>query len=110
MNNLCLRWLAAVAVPVLVMGCGDGGSGKPKPAAVQQYDVRGKVIAIDAAKPAVTLDHEDIPGLMKAMQMEFAVENAKLMEGIRTGDQVQGRLKKSDSGLVITHLEKRPAP
>jgi protein SCO1/2 len=73
----------------------------------KDYDVRGKIVAINPAKPAVTLDHEDIPGLMKAMQMEFKVQEPKLLEGIKVGDQVQGRLKKGDTGYVLTHLEKR---
>jgi Cu/Ag efflux protein CusF len=72
-----------------------------------EYDLRGKVVALDVARPAVTLDHEDVPGLMKAMKMEFPVENPKLLAGIKVGDQVQGRLKKSESGYLITRLEKR---
>jgi len=55
----------------------------------------------------VTLHHEDIPGLMKAMEMEFRVEDLALLEGIKAGDQVQGRLKKGEAGYTITHLEKR---
>jgi hypothetical protein len=44
---------------------------------------------------------------MKAMKMEFDVEDAKLLEGINVGDQIQGRLRKGESGYVITRLEKR---
>jgi Cu/Ag efflux protein CusF len=96
-----------VLVPSLVLlGCKGDGTGTPKPGADNQYDVRGKVVAVNPTKSAVTLDHEDIPGLMKAMQMEFAVEDAKQLEGIKVGDQVQGRLKKGESGYVITRLEK----
>jgi Cu/Ag efflux protein CusF len=62
---------------------------------------------MNAEKPAVTLDHEDIRGLMKAMQMEFAVEDSKLLEGIKAGELVQGRLKKTESGYVLTRLEKQ---
>ena len=69
--------------------------------------MRGKVVAVNAAKPAVTLDHEDIPGLMRAMQMEFGVQDPKLLEGIKVGDQVQGRLKKGESGYTLTQLERR---
>ncbi len=101
-------WLVVVAVPLMVVGCGDGGT--PRSSGEKLYDVRGKVVAVDAAKPAVTLDHEDIPGLMRAMQMEFGVHYPKLLEGIKVGDQVQGRLKKGESGYVLTRLEKRTGP
>jgi protein SCO1/2 len=90
-----------------LVGCKDSARDRSKEAAEKQYDVRGKVVAVNVAKASVTLDHEDIPGLMKGMQMEFSVADAKLLEGIKAGDQVQGRLKKSESGYVLTQLEKR---
>ena len=80
----------------------DGQAGGEK-----LYDVKGKVVAVDPKKPAVTLDHEDIPGLMKAMEMEFRVESDKIVEGLKPGDRVQGKLKKTDAGYLITQLEKR---
>jgi len=100
-------WLVVLALSLLVVGCKGGGEGTSRTGGEKLYDVRGKVVAVDPAKPAVTLDHKDIPGLMKAMQMEFAVEDVKLLEGIKVGDRVQGRLKKGESGYVLTQLEKR---
>jgi protein SCO1/2 len=107
MKSLQMLWLIGIALPILFVGCAGSSLEKPKAAAAKEYDVRGKVVAVNPAKPAVTLDHEDIPGLMKAMEMEFSVENAKLLDGIKAGDQVQARLKKSESGYVITQLQKR---
>jgi protein SCO1/2 len=97
--------LVALAVPLALAGCSGGTTSRPQGA--DSYDIKGKVTALAPAKPAVTLDHEDIPGLMKAMTMEFRVEDAKLLEGLQIGDRVRGRLKKTESGLVITRLEKR---
>jgi Cu/Ag efflux protein CusF len=99
--------LVLLTVSLVFAGCKDGGADKPKVAAERQYDVKGKVTALNPSKPAVTLDHEDIPGLMKAMEMEFNVQNVKLLEGIKVGDQVQGQLKKAESGYTITNLQKR---
>jgi protein SCO1/2 len=100
-------WFLVLGLSLALLGCKGGEADKAKLAGEKEYDVRGKVVAVDAAKPAVTLDHEDIPGLMKAMQMEFVVQDPKILEGIKAGDNVQGRLKKGNSGYVITHLEKR---
>ena len=99
--------LVVFATSLLVVGCGGPGKSTSTSRSEKFYDVRGKIVAVDAAKPAVTLDHEDIPGLMRAMQMEFALEDPKLLEGIKVGDHVQGRLKKGESGYVLTQLEKR---
>jgi protein SCO1/2 len=107
MNTCKTLWWLVLGLSLTLAGCKDGGGDKAKTAGEKEYDVRGKVMAVDPAKPAVTLDHEDIPGLMKAMQMEFRVEDAKALEAIKVGDQIQGRLKKSESGCVLTRLEKR---
>ncbi len=106
MNTYKTLWSGLFVLSLILLGCKDGGD-KPKTTAEKEYDVRGKVVAVNPAKPAVTLDHEDIPGLMKAMKMEFALADGKLLEGIKVGDQVQGQLKKGASGYVITRLEKR---
>jgi protein SCO1/2 len=93
----------ALVLLVALAGCTGAPTEKGK-----EYDIKGKVLALDPKKPAVTLDHEDIPGIMKAMEMEFPVETTKLLEGLRVGDRVEGRLKKTASGeYLITHLEKR---
>jgi protein SCO1 len=96
--------LFALVFVLLVGGC------QPNPTnqgGDKEYDIRGKVVAVDLTKSQVTLDHETIPGVMEGMTMPFKVEDAKLLSGLQAGDQVQGKLKKTDSGPVITRLEKR---
>jgi Cu/Ag efflux protein CusF len=101
-------WATALAA-LAALAFGTGCSPSNPPAADDKgYDLKGTVVSVDAAKQDVTLDHEDIPGLMGGMKdMQFHVEDAKLLEGLKTGDSVQGRVKKSDSGPIITKLEKR---
>ena len=103
--------LAVLILAITVTGCGGGATGKGD-AGGHVYDIKGTVTAVNPnkEKPTVKIDHEDIPGLMKAMQMEFAVEDPKLLDGIKVGDQVQGRLKKGESGYVLTQLQKRTGP
>jgi Cu/Ag efflux protein CusF len=95
-------WLA-LAILLFLAGCGQ----TPKETAAKEYDIKGKVADVAADKKAVTLDHEDIPGLMKSMTMKFAVADPKVLEGIQAGDQVQGRLRAEDGKYTITRLEKR---
>ena len=96
--------LAALLVALALAGC----SGSPSSATGDDtYEVKGKVTAVTPDKSEVTLDHEAIPGLMKAMVMPFKVADPKFLEGLEPGDAVQGRVKKTESGLLITRLEKR---
>jgi Cu/Ag efflux protein CusF len=105
-----LSAMLVVALALAIVGCkGDGDSSKSS-SSEQDYEIRGKVMAIDAAKPTVTLHHEDIVGWMPAMQMEFSVADAKMLEGLKVGDQVKGRIKKDPKAIgggLITRLEKQ---
>jgi Cu/Ag efflux protein CusF len=101
--------LAALVFSIALVGCGGGDATGKGPAGGNVYDIKGKVTAVSAnkEKPTVKIDHEDIPGHMAAMEMEFPVADAKLVEGIQVGDKVQGKLEKRDTGDVIIKLEKR---
>lgn len=101
-----LMLVTAIAAASLVAGCQNPSASSTAPAA-KIYDVKGKVVALDAARKVVTLDHEDIPGLMKAMTMEFAVEDPKVLGGVAAGDAVQAKLKVEGGNYIVTGLEKR---
>ena len=87
--------------------CSKGCARSDRQGAGKEFDVKGKVVSVDPDKQTVTLDHEDIPGLMKAMRMDFKVEDKKLLDGLKPGDEVRGRLKREESGYTLTRLEKR---
>jgi protein SCO1/2 len=97
--------LLLLALGLLIAGCKQNAADQ---STANEYDIRGKAVAVDPANAEVTLDHESIPGVMEAMNgMPFKVEDPKLLSGIQPGDQVQGKLKKTAAGKVITRLEKR---
>jgi Cu/Ag efflux protein CusF len=72
-----------------------------------EHEIRGTVTAIAADRKSVTLDHEAIPGLMGAMTMEYRVKDSGLLEGIKTGDRVEGRLQARGTDYLITELRRR---
>ena len=96
-------WLLLIALPLFLAGC----QRETGPATAKQYEAKGKVVNVAPDQSAVTLDHEDIPGLMKAMQMKFPVSDPKVLDGIQAGDQVQGHLRAGVGGYVVTDLNKR---
>lgn len=102
-----LRTSAIVAViAATLVGC-ESQTGSSAKDAARVYDIQGKVVSLDPARKVVELDHEDIPGLMKAMTMEFAVEDARLLDGLKPGDGVKGQLRVESGQYVITALAKR---
>ncbi|MBI1900363.1 MAG: copper-binding protein [Planctomycetes bacterium] len=107
MNKLRSRSAAALVALALWAGC----QGTPDDLSESDlpYDIKGKVVSVEPGDKTVTLDHEDIPGLMKGMVMEFSVQDAALLEGLQPGDAVEGKLKRKAGEFIIIELHKRSA-
>ena len=52
------------------------------------YPAKGVVTKISLESGSIELDHEDIPGVMPPMRMEFFVSEKKLLDGLKVGDKV----------------------
>ena len=74
--------LLALSAPLAFAGCTGGGTGQQKATSEKQYAIKGTVVAVAPDRQSVTLDHEEIPGLMKAMKMEYRVDNPKLLDNL----------------------------
>ncbi|MBX9622637.1 MAG: copper-binding protein [Gemmataceae bacterium] len=95
-----------VTALMFAIGC-QGPSGPSGKDQAKLYDVTGTVVSVDPGKKSVTLDHQDIPGLMKAMTMDFSVEDEKVLGGVSAGDKVAGKVKHEGGKYVVTELSKR---
>jgi len=98
MKNLVWFLLLALLIPFAAGGCGK------KTQQENTYAIKGKVTALDPGGKEVTLDHEDIPGHMRAMEMPFKVADGKILDGLKVGDLVTGKVTKEN---VILELRKR---
>jgi len=70
------------------------------------YKGKGKITKINLGAPSVELDHEDIPGLMPAMLMEFYVTDKSLLNNIKVGDRVDFQLEYKGGMEKIIAVEK----
>ena len=61
---------------------------EPLPIKDGNYNGKGTVYKIDLNLGSVGLNHDDIVGLMPAMQMEFYVTDKALLKGLALGDKV----------------------
>jgi Cu/Ag efflux protein CusF len=96
-----IRWLLLAAAS---MGLAAAPATRPVPAVFfpmesqcQQFETAttgvfhgvGEIVELRPDKSAVTLDHEDIIGLMPGMVMMFRVAPANLLAGLIVGEQVK---------------------
>jgi len=60
---------------------------------------------VDPDQGTVTIDHEDIPWLMKAMTMTFATANREIAEKVSPEKAVDFRLEKEGNRWVVTEID-----
>ncbi len=70
------------------------------------YDGKGEVTKINSELGSVELKHEDMPGLMPAMQMEFFVKEKALLKGLAVGDKVDFVVEYKHPTEVISSIKK----
>jgi protein SCO1/2 len=72
----------------------------------KRYPLRGTIVQVDVAERKLTIDHQDIPGFMPAMTMEFVVleKDAALLKEIGPGDAVTASLVVPDSRYWIEDI------
>lgn len=96
MRSWVAECLLAAAIAAAACGGGsDSGQGS------------GVVRGIDTANAQITLEHGDIPGLMKAMTMTFAVADPQLLEGVEVGNEVDFRVRYADGKYTVTEIDPR---
>jgi Cu/Ag efflux protein CusF len=69
------------------------------------YTALGDVVAVDEASGRVTISHDDIPGLMPAMTMEFPVGSRALLAGVAAGHRVRFVLERGGDRLTLVSLQ-----
>jgi Cu/Ag efflux protein CusF len=72
----------------------------------RSYEAVGTVKSIDLKLPAIEIDHEDIKGLMPAMQMQFHVKDKAQLEGLAPEDRISFTLENGVGGLKVVSIHK----
>ena len=82
----------------------------PGPAAAIQpntYQGVGVVKGLNPKAPAIEIDHEEIVGLMQAMQMEFPVTDVALLSGLAVNDRIDFTVVEKDGQMRVTDIKKK---
>ena len=110
------RLIISCLVFGLITACGQhGGSSQPTPtpsgpaAAVQTntYQGVGIVKSLNLKRPGIEIDHEDIVGLMPAMQMEFPVTESALLTGVAVHDRIDFTIRDGTGEMTVIAIKKK---
>jgi protein SCO1/2 len=69
------------------------------------YDGRGVVRKVDREANRAVIAHEEIPGYMEAMAMEFSVPDAQDLAVLQPGDSIAFRLSVTDTRSWISRVQ-----
>jgi len=82
-------------------------SGPAAAVAPRSYPGVGTVKALNPKAPSIEIDHGDIEGLMPAMQMEFEVSDAALLNGIQVNDQIDFTIEDRTGIMRVIAIKKK---
>lgn len=74
---------------------------------IKRYALRGVVVAVDADKSALRVKHEEIPGFMRAMTMQFKVD-APTLAAAKVGAALTGQMSRQGKDWVLEAVKFLP--
>jgi len=106
-NYSKLMFVLIISSIFFAFACANQETPNPvQPDDIKTYKSVGIIKSIDPDGGKITLDHEDIPGYMGAMEMTEAVSDAKMLESFKAGDKVEFEIQRTNAKLLITSLTK----
>jgi Cu/Ag efflux protein CusF len=80
----------------------------PSPIIGQPYPGTGVVTLINFPEGWIEIRHEEIKGLMPAMEMEWWVKDKSLLKSVQVGDKVDFTVVETGKGEFITSIKRKP--
>jgi len=86
-----LLLLGAVLAGTVLAGCSRGDEVKATAATKGRHPLTGEVVSIDAERNVLIVRHDEIPGFMPAMTMEFVVSRGDVLAA-KKGQRIRATL------------------
>ena len=102
MRSLFIFFLACL----VCTGCQSAASTESDPANQKRYDLSGKVVSIDRLQKRARIDHEEVPGFMERMTMDFPIKEDWVWNELKPGALVRAELVVDSSAKEPYWLEK----
>ena len=103
-----MKRVAVLFVVLFLFACTEE---KPKPLSEpgeRLYTVRGIVLSRNDADNSLNLDHEEIPGFMTAMKMDYSVRGADVKTLPADRKRIEAKLHVTDRAYWLTDVKQIP--
>ena len=103
-----MKRVAVLIVVLFLFACTEE---KPKPLSEpgeRLYTVRGIVLSRNSADNSLRLDHEEIPGFMAAMTMDYSVRGVDVKGLPADRKRIEAKLHVTDRAYWLTDVKQIP--
>ena len=87
-----MRYIFVFILIILAFAACQEQDAKQASESAKRYPLKGKVVSVDKAKKKATIEHEEIPGFMEAMTMDFPIRENWVWENLSPGAEVHAEL------------------
>lgn len=93
--------------PAVIVPTGTMVEAMPERTRLASFAGVGTVTRINPSFPSIELNHDNIPGYMPAMTMEYFTQSRDLLQGIAVGDRVAFTIQERAGIPTIVELKKQ---
>ena len=88
-----MRFLSIIFIAIfLFASCKTAPTADNTGFGTKRYQLKGKVIAVDKAAKKANINHEEVPGYMPAMTMDFPIREDWVWEDLVAGAEIRAEL------------------
>ncbi len=95
-----------LAVALLFSSCESNQISDNVSKNAKRYEFKGKVLSVDKSNKKASIDHQEIPGFMDAMTMDFPIKEDHVFEDLTAGSDITAELVVDNASDPPFWLEK----
>lgn len=106
-----MRYLILILFSILLFtACQKAETQQTASPDAKRYPLKGTVISVDKANRKAQIAHEEIPGYMEPMTMNFSIKDTWVWEDLTEGSEVRGDLVVDKDGYWLEKISIVAAP
>jgi Cu/Ag efflux protein CusF len=96
-----MRYFLLILFSTLLFSACQKPENQTASAEAKRYALRGKVVAVDKAKKKANIAHDEVPGYMPAMTMDFPIKDDWVFDELSKDAEVRGDLVVDKDGFWL---------